>query len=47
MSVEGKSTVLLEHYLKQLRLPTILREYASVAAACASRRICCVWSSVS
>ena len=38
MSAEGKSTVLLEHYLKQLRLPTILREYASVAAACAKDR---------
>ena len=24
--------VLLDHYLKQLRLPTMLREYASVAA---------------
>ena len=38
MSAEGKPTVLLEHYLKQLRLPTILREYASVAAACAKDR---------
>ena len=28
-------TVLLDHYLKQLKLPTMLREYASVAAACA------------
>jgi DNA replication protein DnaC len=28
-------TVLLEHYLKQLRLPTMLREYHSVAGACA------------
>ena len=27
-------TVLLEHYLKQLKLPTILREYASLAATC-------------
>jgi hypothetical protein len=26
--------VLLEHYLKQLRLPTVLREYASLAAVC-------------
>lgn len=31
-----KSTVLLEHHLKQLRLPTILREYASIARSCAS-----------
>jgi len=29
-----KSTVLLEHYLKQLKLPTVLRDYASVAAVC-------------
>ena len=28
-------TLLLDHYLKQLRLPTMLREYASVAAVCA------------
>jgi DNA replication protein DnaC len=27
-------TVLLDHYLKQLKLPTILREYGSVAAVC-------------
>ena len=27
-------TVLLEHHLKALRLPTMLREYAPVAAAC-------------
>jgi DNA replication protein DnaC len=29
-----KPTVLLEHYLKQLKLPTMLREYASLAATC-------------
>jgi len=28
-------TVLLEHYLKQLKLPTMLREYQAIAAACA------------
>ena len=28
-------TVLLDHYLKQLKLPTMLREYASIAAQCA------------
>jgi DNA replication protein DnaC len=28
-------TVLLDHHLKQLKLPTILREYAAIAAACA------------
>jgi DNA replication protein DnaC len=35
MSAADKPSVLLDHYLKQLRLPTILREYASVAATCA------------
>jgi len=32
---ERKSEVLLRHYLKKLKLPTILREYAPVAAGCA------------
>jgi DNA replication protein DnaC len=36
MSTE--STVLLEHHLKQLRLPTVLREYASIAASCTHER---------
>ncbi len=31
---QRKPQVLLEHYLKQLKLPTILREYAAVAATC-------------
>ncbi len=31
---ERKATVLLEHHLKQLKLPTMLRDYASVAAVC-------------
>ena len=31
---ERKATVLLEHHLKQLKLPTMLREYTSVAATC-------------
>jgi len=31
---ERKATILLEHHLKQLKLPTILREYAAVAATC-------------
>ena len=31
---ERKATVLLEHHLKQLKLPTILREYTAVAAVC-------------
>jgi DNA replication protein DnaC len=30
-----KPTVLLEHYLKQLKLPTILHEHQAMAAACA------------
>ncbi len=38
MNQPGKPTVLLEHHLKQLRLPTILREYASVAAVCSRER---------
>ena len=30
-----KPTVLLDHYLKQLRMPTMLREYQTTAQACA------------
>ena len=30
-----RPTVLLDHYLKQLKLPTMLREYKAIAAACA------------
>jgi len=33
-----KSTVLLEHHLKQLKLPTILREYTGVAASCSKEK---------
>jgi DNA replication protein DnaC len=33
-----KPTVLLEHYLKELKLPTMQREYASMAAACGRER---------
>lgn len=29
------STVLLEHHLKNLKLPTMQREYQSIASACA------------
>ena len=32
------STLLLEHHLKVLKLPTFVRDYASVAAACAQER---------
>jgi DNA replication protein DnaC len=34
-----KATVLLEHYLKQLRLPSILREYAKLAGVCEKERV--------
>jgi DNA replication protein DnaC len=33
--------VLLEHYLKQLRLPTMLREYAKLAEQCAKEGLDC------
>lgn len=35
----SKSTVLLEHHLKTLKLPTMLREYAKVAATCSKQNI--------
>jgi DNA replication protein DnaC len=35
---QATPTVLLEHYLKRLKLPTMLREYAQVAAACVQDR---------
>src|SRR5512136_938414 len=38
MTERDKSTVLLEHYLKKLKLPTMLREYAAVASACQKDR---------
>jgi len=31
----NESTLLLEHHLKVLKLPTFLRDFKSVAAACA------------
>ena len=34
----SKSTVLLEHHLKSLKLPSILREYAAMAQVCAKDR---------
>ncbi len=33
-----KPTVLLDHYLKQLKLPTMLREYPSLAATCSKEQ---------
>jgi DNA replication protein DnaC len=38
MSQTASSTVLLEHHLKQLKLPTVLREYAAIAATCSKDR---------
>ncbi len=38
MNQPATSTVLLEHHLKQLKLPTVLREYAAVAATCTKDR---------
>jgi DNA replication protein DnaC len=35
---ESKSHLLLDHYLKQLKLPTMLREYAAVVTACTQDR---------
>jgi DNA replication protein DnaC len=35
---QATSTVLLDHHLKRLKLPTMLREYARVAAACTQER---------
>lgn len=34
----SKPTVLLEHYLKQLKLPTMLREHSKLASLCQSER---------
>ena len=33
-----KSTILLDHHLKQLKLPTILRDYASISKVCAQEQ---------
>jgi len=38
MTEKDKSTLLLEYYLKKLKLPTMLREYAAVAAVCRKDR---------
>lgn len=35
---QSKSSLLLQHHLKQLKLPTILREYESLAEVCARER---------
>ena len=38
MSEKKNPAVLLEHYLKRLKLPTMLREYASMATVCRDAR---------
>lgn len=38
MNKKNKRTLLLEHYLKKLRFPTMLREYDSLAAVCRDDR---------
>lgn len=38
MSLQRKPDVLLEHYLKQLKLPTMLREYRTFAQSCSKQR---------
>ena len=38
MTEKDKSTLLLEYYLKKLKLPTMLREYAGVAVVCRKDR---------
>jgi DNA replication protein DnaC len=38
MTEKDKSSLLLEYYLKKLKLPTMLREYAGVAAVCRKDR---------
>ena len=38
-AVSERSTVLLEHHLKELKLPTFLREYCKVAGQCAAEGV--------
>ena len=37
--MSDRSTLLLEHHLKELRLPTFLREYGKMAAQCAAEGV--------
>ena len=37
--MSDRPTLLLEHHLKELRLPTFLREYGKIAAQCASEGV--------
>ena len=34
-----RSTLLLEHHLKELRLPSFLREYSKMAVQCAAENV--------
>ena len=51
--MNDRSTLLLEHHLKELKLPSFLQEYGKMAAQCAAEGLdhphtCCVspsWSS--
>jgi len=38
MSKERKSTILLQHHLKQLKLPTMLKEYPVLAKSCSQEK---------
>ena len=37
--MSNRSTLLLEHHLKELRLPTFLREYRKLAAQCTAENV--------
>ena len=37
--MNGRSTLLLEHHLKELKLPSFLREYGKMAAQCAAEGV--------
>ncbi len=37
--MNDRSTLLLEHHLKELKLPSILREYGKMAAQCAAENV--------
>ena len=37
--MNSKSTLLLEHHLKELKLPSFLREYGKLAARCAAENV--------
>ncbi len=37
--MNDRSTLLLEHHLKELKLPSFLREYGKMAALCAAENV--------